>query len=580
MTHMGYIFDAASGDLGGRSDGKGCELAGNEALRRRIEDAARELAAEADVVRLPDRAHLENLAATLLKRLGLDRHWRDFAMVAIGTEICRGAFAATAFSRRLLLLPHCLRHADTCTAPYDTTGLKCRLCGSCSIGRLLAEARALGYQTIVAEGTPAVVQALAAGRVEAILGVACLDSLEKCFETVYQLGVPYAGVPLLRDGCRDTVADLERIREILAWHVANHRYTVTGYVTVLQKASDLFRPESLERLLWLTGSGPAAEDSLPPRAERIARDWLARGGKRFRPFITLAAHAAMLGLDETDLNRSAVDNVVTEPVASVAVALEAFHKASLVHDDVEDQDAYRYGEPTLHARYGEATAINTGDYLVGLGYRLVAAQAGTLGAECIADILAALSSAHLRLCRGQGTELLLTGDQARIADADQVLALYALKTAPAFGAAMYAGMRLTGPLDDDAARVDTFCRHLGVAYQVLDDLDDLRPSDDNHRLSGQDIVARRPTILLAFASADGVADRLEELFRSGDGLDRRGLVDEVRQLYQRCGATEKAARLADKCRMRAMEVADQVRRPALRHLMRFLTRVVLRDHDF
>ena len=580
MIPMGHTFDAASGDPGVRTGGKGRGLPGDEALRRRIEAAARDLAAEAEMERLPDRARLENLAGIVLERLGLDREWRDFAMVAIGTEICRGPFAATAFSRRLLLLPHCLRHADTCTASYDATGLKCRLCGSCSIGRLLAEARALGYQTLVAEGTPAVVQALAAGRVEAILGVACLDSLEKCFQTVYQLGVPYAGVPLLRDGCRDTVADLERIREILSLHVTDHQYTVAGYVTVLQKASDLFLPESLDRLLSAAGSGPEIEDFSQPRAESIARNWLARGGKRFRPFITLAAYAALRGLDEKGLNRAAVDAVVTEPVASVAVALEAFHKASLVHDDVEDRDTYRYGEPTLHARYGEATAINTGDYLVGLGYRLVAAQAEALGAECVADVLAALSSAHLKLCRGQGTELLLTGDQARGADADQVLTLYALKTVPAFAAAMYAGMRLAGPLAGDAALVDAFCRHLGVARHVQDDLDDLSPSDDNHRLPGQDIVARRPTILLAFASADGVADRLEELFRPGDALSRRGLVDEVRQLYQQCGATEKAGRLADKCRTRAMEIADQVRRPALRHLMRFLTRVVLRDHEF
>ncbi|MBN2583842.1 MAG: polyprenyl synthetase family protein [Planctomycetes bacterium] len=578
---MEHTSDAAAGRADG-SSGDNCMLIpGDASVRRRIECQARDVASDLGCKRLPDRGRLEELALGLLDRLGLDHGYQGFAMVAIGTEFCRTSFAAAPFSRRLLLLPHCLRSSKDCKAPYSATGLHCAQCGSCSIGNLLTEARALGYQTLVAEGTPAVVQTLAGGHVEAILGVACLDSLEKCFDTVQQLGVPYAGVPLVRDGCRDTEADIERIREILSLHVAGGAHTVTGYITLLQKAGDLFAAEYLKRLLAASSSSAsAAAASASPQTETVAHNWLGRGGKRFRPFITLAAYAATRGFDETRLDRAAVDDLVSDPVASVAVALESFHKASLVHDDVEDRDAYRYGEPTLHARYGEAMAINTGDYLVGLGYHLVAAQAGALGADCVADILATLSSAHLKLCRGQGTELLLTGDKARSATADDVLTLYALKTAPAFSAAMYAGMRMAGPLGDDGPLVDAFCRHLGVAYQVLDDLDDLSPSDDNHRLPGQDIVARRPTMLLAFASADGVTDRLDALFRPGDAATRRGLVDDVRDLYRQCGAVEKASRLVDKCRERATQIAEQTNRAALGNLMRFLTRVVLRDRDF
>jgi geranylgeranyl pyrophosphate synthase len=581
MTHVGHSSASAAENQGRPSGPSGRLIPRDAAVRRLIESRARDVVAEAERSQLPDRAHLEAMASALLDRLGLDAACHGFAMVALGTEYCRPSFAAVPFARRLLLLPHCLRNDQSCKASYDATGLSCVSCGSCSIGSLLAEARALGYQTLVAEGTPAVVQALVGGRIEAILGVACLDSLERCFHTVQQLGVPYAGVPLLCDGCRDTVADIERIRDILSLYTADGARTVTGYITVLQKAGDLFSDDCLDRLLAACGSAAGAEVLGAVSApEAIARDWLARRGKRFRPFITLAAYAAMRGIDEADLNRAAVDALVTDPVASVAVALESFHKASLVHDDVEDRDVYRYGEPTVHARYGEATAINTGDYLLGLGYRLVAAQAGPLGAECVADILAALSSAHLKLCRGQGTELLLTGDKARRAGADEVLDLYALKTVPAFAVAMHAGMRMAGPPDADAPLVEAFCRHLGVAYQVLDDLDDLSPSDENHRLPGQDIVTRRPTILLAFASADGVTERLAELFRPGDPADRRRLVDDVRELYGRCGATEKATRLVGKCRDRALQIASEARRPALGSLMRFLIRVVLREHDF
>ena len=88
------------------------------------------------------------------------------------------------------------------------------------------------------------------------------------------------------------------------------------------------------------------------------------------------------------------------------MSIETFHKASLVHDDIEDDDAFRYGEETLHRKYGTPTAINVGDYLIGLGYRLVSREAKALGAETVADILDRLADAHLRLSEGQGAELL------------------------------------------------------------------------------------------------------------------------------------------------------------------------------
>ena len=74
-------------------------------------------------------------------------------------------------------------------------------------------------------------------------------------------------------------------------------------------------------------------------------------------------------------------------VRRTALAIETFHKASLVHDDIEDDDTFRYGRETLHRQYGVGTAINVGDYLIGLGYRLVSRERKELGGDCAADIL-------------------------------------------------------------------------------------------------------------------------------------------------------------------------------------------------
>jgi geranylgeranyl pyrophosphate synthase len=142
--------------------------------------------------------------------------------------------------------------------------------------------------------------------------------------------------------------------------------------------------------------------------ECIAYDWLAQCGKRSRPFITLAAYDA---LKEAPGTLSAEGCDLPDHVRRAALAIEPFHKASLVHDDIEDDDTFRYGRTTLHRQYGVSTAINVGDYLIGLGYRLVSRERKELGGDCTADILNRLADAHLKLSEGQGAELLW---QARV----------------------------------------------------------------------------------------------------------------------------------------------------------------------
>src|SRR5207249_2665668 len=75
----------------------------------------------------------------------------------------------------------------------------------------------------------------------------------------------------------------------------------------------------------------------------------------------------------------------------------------------------------------------------------------------------------------------------------------ALKTAPAFEAALYAGLRLAGPAEAYEKMVGEFSKHLGIAFQILNDLKDWDGDSDNKLLAGQDVLAARPTLLLALA---------------------------------------------------------------------------------
>lgn len=153
--------------------------------------------------------------------------------------------------------------------------------------------------------------------------------------------------------------------------------------------------------------------------------------------------------------------------------------------------------------------------------------------------------------------------------------MYALKTAPAFHAAMAAGMRMAGPEGPHAAAVATFCRHMGVAYQVVDDLSDLRQDGDGDQPIGQDVLGLRPTVIRAFAVEAGVAEGLAAILRKSSRLGPVETVERVRGLYESCGAVEKARRLVDKCRDRAADIAQGVEPVALRDLLGFLLDTVV-----
>ena len=545
-------------------------------VRLAIRDNARQWAARLDTPSSHSRERLQAEAASLLDQLRLPCEFLGFAMVALDNAVWADRFEAVPTHRRLLLLPKCLSSSTACQGTYDSVGLHCADCGACIIPQLSRQAAALGYEVVVAEGTSSVVMKVLDGQADAILGVACLDSLEKSFERIADLGIPHQAIPLLADGCKDTQVEADLVRSLLtaqgpapggSWHT---------YLPLLRASRAIFDPSALdETLAGQTGwhSAPRAHQSTGA-THSIARDWLLAGGKRFRPFVTLSAYAVgRHGAGALDANAN-VDSLVPPAVRRLAVAIEAMHKASLVHDDIEDSDLFRYGKPTLHRTYGVGAAINVGDYLVGLGYRLIAAQVAELGAERVADILARLSTAHLQLCSGQGAELMYSRDKADGLRPVHALQIGALKTAPAFEVALYAGLRASGAAVDDAS-LRQFATLIGEGYQVLNDLTDWEQDAQNKVSLGQDVLSGRPTILRAFACEAGRGDDLARL--AGDSRDDpKTIIAQVQQLYEELGVFAKAETLYDKLRKRALDIAAAMGDADLQRLLTFLVRNVLR----
>jgi geranylgeranyl pyrophosphate synthase len=259
------------------------------------------------------------------------------------------------------------------------------------------------------------------------------------------------------------------------------------------------------------------------------------------------------------------------------MSIETFHKASLVHDDIEDDDAYRYGDQTIHRRFGTPAAINVGDYLIGMGYRLVSREIKTLGADVVADVLDCLADAHVRLSEGQGAELQWRdGSDKRLKPLD-ALKIYALKTSPAFEAALFTGARLAGSVNGYAEPIKQFARNLGVAFQILNDFQDWRGDDHNKMSAGGDLLAGRPTVLLALA-LDGLADHEQQQLLAlldDDSASAAVRIEQVRRLYETAGVFDKAHRLVDKHQERAEAIADEIEPEELRRLFYYLIDTVL-----
>lgn len=557
-----------------------------KSLRGELRQECIRVASELDSTNPLGKDQMEVIAREILTRNNQPEGFVGWTMVMLSSAFWRKQVAAIPYDRRLFLLPHCLKHAEGCPADYDQFGLDCKTCGACSIADFRGDAEKLGYKVLVAEGSPIVMKIIVSGHVDAIVGVACLNVLEKAIDKILLAGIPCMAVPLLSSDCRNTSVDEDWVAEMVNVPYEPLTKRTRTYIHLLRGSAKMFQPEELDRLAprvrgekrlaELNGKGVMGLDPIAG-TEAISYDFLAKGGKHSRPFITMAVYDAMTGGKATDHDGAQAMDQFSDSLKRAALSIETFHKASLVHDDIEDDDEFRYGEPAIHRKYGVPTAINIGDYLVGLGYRLVSREAVSMGHEVATDILDTLADCHQRLSEGQGAELLWrdSGDK-RLKPID-ALKIYALKTSPAFEAAFKVGMRLAGPFDKYREPIKTFSRNLGVAFQILNDLKDWEGDSDNKLESCGDLLGGRPTVLWALAleglSKEG-RDELTDLVDNQD-LSATKRIQTARRLYLEANVFEKAHELVDKHQVRAEKIADDIEPVELRNLMYYLVDTVL-----
>lgn len=439
---------------------------------------------------------LEGFASSLVKSENWEERYHAFIMVCCGNAIWRPVVSATPFDRRIFLLPQCLRNAALCEARQDELGLLCSECGNCSISGLLRAAEDLGYVALVTEGTTITSRLIESGKVDAVIGVGCMEVLQRMFAAVSKYSIPSIGIPLLTSGCVDTTADTEWIKQEVANFREDKSVRLFNLNHLRNKTRSIFEEARIVQVLGAASS----------KTETIAFEALLSGGQRLRPFLLALAYEAFA--EEPD----------PTVLSMLAVAVECFHKASLIHDDIEDNDDTRYGKATVHARYGIAVAINTGDHLIGEGYRLIAET--TLPSELIREGIRIVSRGHRSLTLGQGAELISIRSN-QILPVAEMLDLFDKKTAAALKVSLLLGAKAGGADDETIAILESYCHFLGIAYQIQDDLSDYQGTRG-------DIAVRRFSILLSILQEqlpESEGANLLNACRHGDSATVQELLD-------------------------------------------------------
>ena len=150
-------------------------------------------------------------------------------------------------------------------------------------------------------------------------------------------------------------------------------------------------------------------------------------------------------------------------------AVECFHKASLIHDDIQDCDEERYGRPTVWKEHGVALAIAAGDWLVAHGYGLIVNS----GFPNALEMMKATVRSHIALCEGQGDDLMggagLPAALRMRSGAERYVSVCERKTGEGFALAAELGALAAGA---DGAPYRRYGLDFGVLFQVRDDIAD------------------------------------------------------------------------------------------------------------
>ena len=255
-------------------------------------------------------------------------------------------------------------------------------------------------------------------------------------------------------------------------------------------------------------------------------DYPLRGGKALRPALSIAT---CLGLGGH-----------LEAVLPTAATLELYHNAFLIHDDIEDESWSRRGRPTMHIDHGVPIAVNVGDAMLSLSLQPLLDNVERVGLGPALRILRAVAHMTRQTVEGQARELeWIRSNVWELNDADYI-EMVELKTSwYSFITPLQAGAIAAGADPKWIEPLESLGRHLGAAFQITDDLLNLRadPEDYGKEIGGDLWEGKRTLMLLHALRCAGPDDRdraVAILGKRRPGVDGAlGLIDLLNRLTSR-----------------------------------------------
>lgn len=245
---------------------------------------------------------------------------------------------------------------------------------------------------------------------------------------------------------------------------------------------------------------------------------ISTGGKRLRPLIAILC-AEMLGGDYKETK-------------DMFLALELIHNATLVHDDIIDEDLFRRGEPSLFSEHGIKKAVLTGDALLSVGL-MHAAKTGK------PEIVGWLADTSLKMVQGI---TLQNQYKCQLLSVDDYLYMNYLKSGSLFEAAGALGGIAGSNKPNDVKNLAQFGKYFGNAYQIRDDIIDTFTPEGSDNTPNNDLLNGDPSLLLLYAVNSDLIEEEEKakLLSIYSGESKELDVGFVRRVYEDTGALGRA----------------------------------------
>ncbi|GAB2688236.1 polyprenyl synthetase family protein [Mucilaginibacter koreensis] len=290
---------------------------------------------------------------------------------------------------------------------------------------------------------------------------------------------------------------------------------------------------------------------------------LSLGGKRMRPVLLLMA-CELFGGD-------------AQTAVSPALAIEVFHNFSLVHDDIMDKAPLRRGKTTVHEKWNQNIAILSGDVMLVEAYKLIMQVEDHL----LRQVLTIFNNTAVGVCEGQQYDM--NFEQTADVSIDAYLNMIRLKTAVLLGGALKIGALIGGASEQDADLLCNFGEHLGVAFQLQDDILDVYGDPEKFgKQVGGDILANKKTFLLIKAlklAKDKQANQLNYWLNAGN-YDATEKVSAVTSIYNDLEVKQHAEQAMQAYTDKAFKALDQIQLSAERkqYLHDFADSLMVREN--